>query len=68
MSTALQSITRLDGPDVRADPDRMSEITNEPIARRGLLAGSLALVAVTLSGRPVRGASKPIVSVHKSPT
>ena len=46
----------------------MSEITNEPIARRGLLAGSLALVAVTLSGRPVRAASKPIVSVHKPPT
>jgi hypothetical protein len=46
----------------------MSEIMNEPIARRGMLAGSLALVAITLGGRPVGGASKPTVSVHKSPT
>lgn len=39
-----------------------------PIARRGVLIGSLALALTAMGGRPVWGATKPTVSVHKSPT
>jgi hypothetical protein len=41
---------------------------NGPITRRGVLVGTLALLGAAAGARPVRGAAKPTISVHKSPT
>ena len=39
-----------------------------PIARRCVLIGGLTLALAALGRRAAGGASKPVVSVHKSPT
>lgn len=39
-----------------------------PIARRCMLIGGLTLALTALGRQAAVGASKPIVSVHKSPT
>jgi hypothetical protein len=36
--------------------------------RRELLAGGLALAICAAAGRPAAAASKPAITVHKSPT
>ncbi|HEX7784778.1 MAG TPA: hypothetical protein VF653_01030 [Methylomirabilota bacterium] len=42
--------------------------TRSVLNRRRLLVGGLTLAVAVLGGRPARGASKPTISVHKSPT
>ncbi|HEY7206285.1 MAG TPA: hypothetical protein VIA61_18405 [Methylomirabilota bacterium] len=82
MSTALQPIAievGSAGRGLTAEPSgpilgAMSTITtkegtrNGPITRRGVLVGTLALLGAAAGARPVRGAAKPTISVHKSPT
>jgi hypothetical protein len=37
-------------------------------SRRAFVSGGFALAALIFTGRPARGAGKPAITVHRSPT